>query len=250
MRTQMPRTRLGALLAVGTLGAVGVGPAFAASASTEPPSTTEGMADETLFEDHFDDDANGWGIIDHPDYGTTSYEDGDYVWELTGRLGHVLPEALGIPFDRDELDLRDVVVRADVTILSGAGVVGVFCRDVPDTDADFQWYEFVVRDGFAAIRLADLESNIEVLAETDDITLPIGEPISIEGACVDDAAGTAHLSLTINDEPVLDATDDSPLGNGVPGIQAWTYPIHEVIEVRWHEFSVTRQSADNPGRVP
>ena len=46
--------------------------------------------------------------------------------------------------------------------------MGVFCREVPDTDADFQWYEFVVRDGYAAIRLADLAGNLDVLAETED----------------------------------------------------------------------------------
>jgi hypothetical protein len=241
MKMRIPQARLGTLLAVGTFGAVvSAGPAVAAPVSTptEPPSTTDGTADEALFEEHFDDDSNGWGIIDHPDYGSTAYADGDYVWELTGRIGHLLPETLGIRHDRGELDMRDVVVRADVTILSGTGVVGVFCRDVPDTDADFQWYEFVARDGFAAIRLADMESNIEVLAETEDVALPIGEPISIEGECVDDAAGTAHLSLTINDEPVLEATDEEPLGNGVPGIEAWTYPMHELMEVRWHEFSV------------
>ena len=42
-------------------------------------------------------------------------------------------------------------------------MIGVF-REVPDTDADFQWYEFVARDRFAAIHKADSEGNLEVLA--------------------------------------------------------------------------------------
>ena len=80
-------------------------------------------------------------------------------------------------------------------IVSGGGVIGVFCREVPDTDADFQWYEFVALDGFAAIRKADSEGNLEVLAETQDVRLPLGEPIAFEAACMDDANGNAELAM-------------------------------------------------------
>jgi hypothetical protein len=37
---------------------------------------------------------------------------------------------------------------------------------------------------------------------------------------------------------VLTATDDEPLGNGVPGLQAWTFPAHEQMDIRWHDFSI------------
>jgi hypothetical protein len=209
-------------------------------ATTEPPSTSAPAesANDALFDEPFDDDRNGWGVIDHPDYGTTSYADGDYVWNFTGSIGHLIAGVLGAQYDNDELDMHDVVVRADATIVSGGGVIGVFCREVPDTDADFQWYEFVARDGFAAIRIADLEGNIEVLAETDDVSLPVGEPIAFEATCVDGADGDAELSLSLNGESALTAEHDDPLGNGVPGIEAWTYPRHDPIEVRWHHFSV------------
>ncbi len=78
--------------------------------------------------------------------------------------------------------MLNVVVRADVTPVQGAAVSGVFCRESPDTDADFQWYEFVARDGFAAIRIADSEGELEVLAETEDLTLPMGEMFTMEAA--------------------------------------------------------------------
>ena len=80
-------------------------------------------------------------------------------------LVHWLPAVLGEQYERGELDMLDVTVRAEATIDAGDGVIGLFCRETPDIDAAFQWYEFVARDGFAAISRADLEGNIEVLAE-------------------------------------------------------------------------------------
>jgi hypothetical protein len=136
--------------------------------------------------------------------------------------------------------MLDVVVRSAATIVEGQGVAGVFCRENPDTDAEWQWYEFVARDGFAAIRLADWEGNIETLAETDEVSLPLGEPIAFEAACVDSAGGVAQLSLALNGAPVLQATDDEPLENGVAGLQAYTYPAHDQLDIRWHEFAVYR----------
>jgi hypothetical protein len=191
------------------------------------------------FEDSFDDDRNKWGIIDDPQFGSANYQGGDYAWKFRGRVAHWLPETLGQQYDRGELDMRDVVVRAKATIESGGGVIGVACRENPDTDARWQWYEFVARDGFAAIRHADDESNIEVLAKTDQVSLAEREPIAFEAACVDDA-GKAQLSLVLNGKPVLQTTVAKPLKNGVPGLQAWTHPPHSKMDVRWHEFSVHR----------
>jgi hypothetical protein len=200
-------------------------------------------AGETLFEDSFDDDRNNWGVVDDPEFGSAAYANGDYVWEFRGRVAHWIAGELGDQYDRGELAMLDVVVRAEATIVEGGGVIGVSCRETPDTNAEWQWYEFVARGGFAAIRRADDQSNIDVLAMTDDVNLPIGDPIAIEGACIDDAGGDVQLWLTINGAPVLQATDSDPLGNGVPGLQAWTYPAQEQMDVRWHDFSVHRPDA-------
>jgi hypothetical protein len=211
----------------------------APTASTAPQTEASNQASAAvLFEEPFDDDRNGWGVVDDPEYGSTAYEGGDYVWELTGRVAHLLPKVLGDQYDRGELDMADVVVRAEATVVAGGGVIGVFCREETDVDAELQWYEFVARDGFAAIRRADLEGNIEVLAESNDVTLPAGSPIALEATCTDDDAGHAELSLALNGDPVLTATSDHPLGIAPPGLQAWTFPMHEQMDIRWHEFSI------------
>jgi hypothetical protein len=251
------------LLLVGALGAAGCGGDDSSTDETRGDTTSSVVASTTasttvapaaaspagaaLFEDAFDDDSNGWGLVDDPEFGSAAFVDGDYVWEFRGSIAHWLPAVLGEQYDRGELEMRDVVVRTEATILAGGGVIGVFCRETPDTDAEWQWYEFVVRDGFAAIRRADSEGNLEMLAESHDVSLPIGQPIMIEASCVDDANGDAQLSMALNGTPVLEATDDDPLDNGVVGLQAWTFPLHEQIDIRWHEFSVHRASSAATG---
>jgi len=191
-----------------------------------------------LFSDDLDDDSNKWGVVDDPEFGTAAFTGGDYVWNFRGSMAHWLPGVLIDKYDAGELEMRDVVVDAELTISSGGGVAGVFCRETPDTDAEWQWYDFVVRDGYAAIRLADSEGNITPLAEGREIALPLGTPISIEATCQDDGGGVAALSMAVNGAPVLETVVDSPLGNGAPGMSAWTFPMHEPMDIVWHSFSV------------
>jgi hypothetical protein len=244
------------LLLVSALGAAGCGgddessdattaatTSSTAASATASTTVVRSATDSALFEDPFDDDRNGWGVVDDPHYGTAVFTDGDYVWQFRGSVAHWLPAALGEQYDRGELDMLDVVVRADATIVAGGGVVGVFCRETPDTDAEWQWYEFVARDGFAAIRRADSEGNLDVLAETNDVSLPTGDPFALEATCVDDVNGDAQLSMALQGTTVLDASDDDALGNGVAGLQAWTFPLHEQMDIRWHQFSVHAASA-------
>jgi hypothetical protein len=210
----------------------------ATATSTTTGSITTSEVGGSTFQDSFDDDRNKWGVVDDSEFGTIAYQGGDYVWVFRGSVAHWIPEVLGKQFDQGTIEMRNVVVKADATVDAGGGVVGVFCRETPDTDADFQWYEFVARDGFAAIRRSDAEANLDVLAETDAVSLPVGQKISFEASCVDDADGNAQLSLSLNGTPVLQATDNDPLGNGVSGLQAWTFPIHEEMDIRWHDFSI------------
>lgn len=225
--------------AVGVVGVGGCGSDEASDATAPPVSAKPVAAGATLFEDSFVDDRNGWGVVDDEDYGTIAFADGDYVWAARGRLVHWLPGVIGEQYDRGELDMLDVVVQAEVTVVAGGGVVGVFCREVPDTDAEWQWYEFVVRDGYAAIRKADLEGNLESLAETTSAGAPLGQPVEIEAACTDRPDGTAALSLAVDGTTVLSVEDDDPLGNGAAGLQLWTFPAHEQMDVRWHTFQVS-----------
>ena len=138
------------------------------SSTPAAPSTSVATAvvDSVLFTDDLVDDRHMWGEVDDPEYGTAKFVDGDYVWEFRGSNAHWLPGVLIDQYDAGDLRIPDAAVTADLTIHSGGGVAGVFCREAVDTDAEFQWYEFVVRDGYAAIRLSDSEGNIEPLAET------------------------------------------------------------------------------------
>jgi hypothetical protein len=210
--------------------------ANAATVNTPPAAATKGAV---LFHDDFADDRNGWGLVNDPVAGTASYADGDYVWKFTGSMSHWIPAKLGDQYDRGELTMRDVAVKADLTIVSGGGVAGVSCRETKDTDAEYQWYEFVARDGYAAIRQSDEKGNIEVLAKTDKVHLPRDKSFTVEGLCVDDSSKMTHLTMRLGGAAVLDVEHPSELGNGVPSLQAWTHPVHAPMEIHWHDFTIS-----------
>jgi hypothetical protein len=219
------------------LAACGADPA--AAPATSPSLATFPTAGAVILQDTFDNDSNGWGVVDNPEFGTASYEAGNYVWHTTGRVVSLVPETLGQQFDAGTLSMSDVEVKAEVTINKGGGVVGVQCRNSPDNDAGYHWYDFVARDGYAAIRLADDKSNIDVLAETKDVTLPLGKPFTIVGACLS-AGDDVKLSLGIDDTPLLAATAPAKAADGAPGIVGWTYPVHSELDVTWDDFTVAK----------
>lgn len=225
-------------LAVGAAGCGGTESASSSSTASGANEKPFPEAGQVLFEESFDDDGNKWGAIDDPQFGTARISGGDFVWQLRGRIAHQLPEVLGQQYDRGELKMRDVVLRAEATVEKGTGVAGLSCRETPDSDADWQWYEFVARDGFAAIRHADDRGNIEVLAETKDVSLPLGKRMTIEASCVNDADGGARLTFSLNAKPLLEADVKEPLDNGVPTLQAYTFPVNQQLDVRWHSFTI------------
>jgi len=198
-----------------------------------------------LFSDSFDDDGNEWALPEN-DWLRTTVAGGDFVWQAKavgdGRP-HVLAAPLARSFEAGTLRMRDVVVRATVTPDEGQGALGVFCREVPDTDTDFEWYEFVVRDGYGAIRRSDSAGHLDVLATTDEVSLPDGESATVEAVCTDDAAGHGQLWLSLDGEVLLHAEDAEPLGNGPPGLQAYDSPDDDPAArflMRWHDFTVHR----------
>ena len=212
------------------------GPAADTTAAAESATGTV-----SAFDDSFDDDRHGWALPPAP-AGTTTVEGGDFVWESMqpGLRPHVVATTLGEAFDAGRLEMTDVRVTASVTPERGAAAVGVSCREVPDSDADFQWYEFVVRDGYAAIRLADSAGNLDVLAETSS-PLPLGSTASIAATCVDAADGSASLSLSLDGTAVLDNQVADPLGNGVAGLVAYDAAEDESPDrflISWHDFTV------------
>ena len=213
-------------------------PAAGASSGTTTDAVDDGVSS---LSDSFDDDRNGWALPPSP-AGRTTVGGGDFVWESKqpNLRPHVIAETLGEAYDQGRLAMTDVVVRASVTVERGAPAVGVFCREVPDSDADYQWYEFVARDGYAAIRLADASGNLDVLVETHDVEVALGSPVALEASCTDAADGTASLAFSLDGRPVLEADAEDPLGNGVAGLQAYDTADESVDRflVSWHDFAV------------
>jgi hypothetical protein len=217
--------------------------------STADSSPSESVSgDEVLssFSDSFDDDHNGWALPPS-DSGTTTVEGGDFVWDSKKyeQRPHVIAETVGEAFDRGRLDMTDVRVTASVTPQRGVAAIGVYCREAPDTDSDFSWYEFVVRDGYAAIRLADSAGDLDPLAETEDAALPLGAATTIEATCVDGADGTAALSMSLDGAELLTAEVSDPLGNGGAGLQAYDAAEDQADDpmlIAWHDFSVEQAS--------
>jgi hypothetical protein len=230
----------------GDLAGVDTAPETSATGATETaqpsdstaPGTDEGKV--TSLTETFDDDANGWALPPS-DEATTEVVGGDFVWETKqpGLRPHLIAGTLGEAFDAGRLEMIDVRVTATVTPRRGAAAFGLFCREVPDTDADFQWYEFVVRDGYSAIRLADSAGNLEPIEEGDAV-VPTGEVAELEVTCVDEG-GEATLTLGLNGEELLQARVSAPLGNGAPGLQAYDASADESDErllLAWHDFAV------------
>ncbi len=214
--------------------------------STAPPSSAAvsvaAAGALSSLSDSFDDDANGWALPPS-DFGTMTIAGGDFVWDdkQFGLRPHVLASTVAAAFEADRLEMNDVQVTASVTPKRGAPAVGVFCREVPDTDAEFQWYEFVVRDGYAAIRVGDSNGNLEPLAETEDVAMALGTAATIEATCVDGQDGSAALSLSLDGTEVLTADASDPLGNGAAGLQAYGASENQADEpslIAWHDFAV------------
>ncbi len=112
-----------------------------------------------------------------------------------------------------------------------------------DTDSDYQWYEFVVRDGYAAIRRADSAGHLDILAVTRKAELPLGDRASLQATCVNDSQGRARLWWSVNGAVLLFVRDRQALGSGAPGLQAYDPPggtANDRLLVRWHDFTVFR----------
>ena len=241
------RTMTGALGAVSAalLVVAGCSSSSISDADASRPTGAPPSPGQRLFADTFGDDHNLWTLPENEN-GRTEMEGGDLVWEAKQAADlrpHLLAAPIADAFDRDELRMRDVVVRAAFTTVRGSGAMGVFCREVRDTDSDFQWFEFVARDGYAAIRLADAGGHLDVLATTTKVDLPLGQRATMEAVCTDTADGKTRLWLSLDGAAVLAATSEEQLGNGGAGLQGYDSPDRAGSArflVRWHDFAVYR----------
>ena len=191
--------------------------------------------DVTTFTDSFDDDRNGWALPPS-DQGRSDVTGGDFVWEsrIPGLKPHLLASTLADAYDQGRLEMTNVTVTASVTPQRGAAAMGVFCREVPDTDADFQWYEFVVRDGYAAIRQADMAGHLDVLAEGKAACQWVSPRRSRPRAST--APTAPHGCSGAQRRRLLDP-HIHPFGNGASGLQAYDGNADQPVEPVPHRLA-------------
>jgi hypothetical protein len=245
MRTARSMTGALSAMSASLLLVAGCSSSSVSEADSSRPTGAPPSAGQRLFADTFDDDHNLWTLPENEN-ARSAIEGGDLLWEAKRAADlrpHVLAGPVADAFDHGELRMRDVVVRAAFTTVRGSGAMGVFCREVRDTDSDFQWFEFVARDGYAAIRRADAAGHLEVLATTTKVDLPLGQRATMEAVCTDTADGSARLWLSLDGAAILEATSDEQLGNGAAGLQGYDSPDRASSArflVRWHDFAVYR----------
>src|SRR3954451_10365868 len=62
----------------------------------------------------------------------------------------------------------------------------------------------------------------------------------IDVVCADESSGGVRLSMSVNDKQILETTvTDHPLKEGLAGLQAWTHPAHDEMDILWHNFTIS-----------
>ena len=216
-RRWWPAVAATALLAVGVTAAL-------VGTTGDDSSIATGTA--VVFEDGFEDDSGGWQRDD-----AVRVEDGQQVWTLpAGQRLHLRPLALD---DR----LVDMEVSAVPVSADPETAIGVHCRKGPQNE-DFYYYFRLGPDGASiGVLPEDRSATGRVLASAPDFERPTGS-FTLTARCVD-AAQQARLTLLVDGEPVLDATDDEPLPAGYGAIEVQAGGLGaEPSEVRWARFTV------------
>ncbi len=169
--------------------------------STPVQATGDGGAfeagEELLATDFSGDDAEaGWAVAN-------TQESFSGVEEEAMRINLRKQGVAGVRQEGDGLDtLKDVVASATVTLRAGSGAsdsVALGCRQ----DPPWGYLFYVARDGKVGIFDNDGEELRALTTGTLETPLTNGTPVDVQIACVGD-----KLQLSVDDELVLDTTDD------------------------------------------
>jgi hypothetical protein len=114
---------------------------------------------------------------------------------------------------------------------------GIVCR--ADAHSDLN-YVFLVGDGYAEIGKADA-SGYQTLKDVEPAALDADAKNSLDADCTGDE-GSVYLNLYVNDELVVEWTDDAnPLPNGTVGLFVATGEnAKTAIEAEFDNFAVTQ----------
>lgn len=198
-----------------------------ATATQAAPEPTEALAPTELpagdvFEDDFSDPDAGWLEEDTDDY-RLSFEDEAYRVAIDAESTHLVLTP--------GLDLDDVAVEVEATWAAGeveSAQIGVACR-VVDEDNLYRFF-YGPNDSYGIGRVVDGSWELITRRERQPSALDMdqGGTNRVRADCV----GTT-LTLSINDEPVLQVEDDI-FDAGDAGI--WTYTPNGGLEVVYDNF--------------
>ena len=183
---------------------------------------------DPIWEDDFSNHTR-WYLADGDDFGFRYQDDG---YKIYNNLLNASIWSLGY------IGLNDIRIEIDAARVEGPddGYFGVFCRHSDDGQ---NYYGLVIGDnGFYGIfKMAEGELDfIESGYDEDErIKLGEGETNHIEGACFGN-----KLSLFVNDQFLLEVTDDIHIAGGA-GILAANKVSGTGIEVLFDNFAVYKE---------
>ncbi|KAB8190882.1 protein kinase [Nonomuraea phyllanthi] len=186
-----------------------------------------------LYREDFTQTSSGWDGTYDPDV-TTSYgyrSDGTYGLDaesLTGqrRAKAPIPFLIATPTDTPDPSATPtpmlpasvvVSVTAEVKSHTGSGEYGVYCHDIDDDDA---YYEFVL----------DTAGKARIRRVVDGAGGELASPVQVDGlpgkarvvASCEQAGSAVRLTMWVNGEQVHQVEDPNGLANGYVGLFART----------------------------
>ena len=229
-RTEAPeqpprRSRTVLVAAAATLVVVAVGAALLSRSSDDGSSIASGA--DVVFEDSFDDDAGRWQT--EPEIRLVG---GRQLWELgAGQRLHLRPLAA-------EERLTDMETTAQVASTDPDSTLGVHCRKGAQNEDAYYFFRLAPTGASIGVLPLDTAAAGEVLATDADLRRP-ATPFTITARCVD-VGGRAELTLLVDDEVVLEATHDEPLGPGFGALEVQAGgPGSAPSQVAWEGFAVS-----------
>jgi TIR domain len=203
--------------------------------SRTTPSSTESV----IFQDDFSSRTNGWDDAGSERAGG-HYHNGAYrIYAKPVKGG---TDEGGVPKNASSVYPSappKVSIQVEAQRLAGDQDTwyGIVCRTDAHSDLN---YVFLVGDGYAEIGKADA-SGYQTLKDVEPAALDADAKNSLDADCTGDE-GSVYLNLYVNDELVVEWTDDAnPLPNGTVGLFVATGEnAKTAIEAEFDNFAVTQ----------
>jgi len=182
---------------------------FGVSTSPAAPAASQNV----LFQDDFSNTSSGWDQASG-DNGSTDYNNGTYRINVVTTQYDAWANP-GKSFD------ADMIVEVDAVKAGGpdANDFGVICRYNQQDGGIFNFYYFIIgSDGYAAIYKM-VDSSATALSEQTGVSaIKASETNHLRAECVG-----SNLTLYVNGQKILSASDSDLTGGGDAGLLAGTF---------------------------